>query len=533
MKLTLVNLYPEDTIGRYLLSSYVLKAYLQKYWTGSSALEVHVINHSAGEASSEICESIVNTHPDCVGYSCYVWNVATIFEVMRELKSRLDSIHIVGGPEVSTKGIMSLPQPHMVDYFVIGEGERKLLRLLHFLESKRRGEHVESPKGVVRWERDKTVYEEDTDSITDLDEIPSVYLSGSIDKSLYARQQAFIETQRGCRFKCKYCVYHKKLPAIHYYSLGRILDELDHLVLENQVMALRIFDAIFTSDLDRAKAIVRHLLHIKATKRMCLPWLYWEFRYDGVDEEFIKLTACLKNRDNILNAERLHPLDRPQFYSEMVKDYTVVNSVGIESCYGKALNAVGRPALNPDKLGAFITLVRENNVVLKIDLILGLPQETPETYFQGLEFLIPFLKDTDHILNLHRLQIIPGCGLEERCTEYGIRYSRTAPHLVTSTNTFSHQEMIHASKVSAVLFRILNSPLRKQFFNVHEQTRKTFHSLATDIYGKVVASEDFTETRLVRDHQVEDEYWNNEIFGDIPSEWLINTMEEVSRTGEK
>jgi radical SAM superfamily enzyme YgiQ (UPF0313 family) len=449
---------------------------------------------------------------------------------MQALKSRLNSIHILGGPEVSKNGIMSLPQPHMVDYFVIDEGERRLLKLLHFLESKRRGICVEFPKGIARWECGKIVYEEDVDRITDLDEIPSIYLAGSIDRGLYARQQAFMETQRGCLFKCKYCVYHKKLPGIYYYSLQRIFDELDHLIIGSQVMALRIFDAIFTSDLDRAKAIVKHLLHIKTSKKMRLPWIYWEFRHDGVDEEFINLTASLKNRGSILNTDRLHPLDRPQFYSEMVDNYTVVNSVGIESCYEKALNAVGRPALNVVKYGDFMRLVQEHNIVLKIDLILGLPKETPDTYFQGLEFLIPYLKDKDHILNIHRLQVIPGCALEERYTEYGIEYSRTAPHLVTSTNTFSHQEMIYASKLSAVLFRILNSPLRKQFFNVHEQTGKRFYSLALDVYNEIVASGDFTQTRLLRDHQVDDEYWNKDIFGDIPSEWLVNTMEKLSAT---
>jgi len=530
LRLTLVSLYPEGTIGRYLLSSYVLKGYLQKYWNDSSVLEIDVLNHSASEASLEICDSIVNTHPDFIGYSCYVWNVSKVFDVMRVLKNRLNSIHIIGGPEVSANGMASLPQPHIVDYFVVDEGERKLLSLLRFLQSKRRGDSVGFPKGIARWESGKIVYEKDVDRITDLDEIPSIYLSGSIDKSLYGRQQAFMETQRGCRFMCKYCVYHKKLRAIYYYSLERIFDELDHLIIGSQVMALRIFDAIFTSDLDRAKRIVEHLLHIKTSKKMRLPWIFWEFRYDGVDEEFIKLTASLKNRDNILNADRLQSLDRPQFYSEMVNDYTVVNSIGVESCYKKALNAVGRPAFNIEKYEAFMKLVHEHNIVLKLDLILGLPEETLDTYIQGLEFLIPYLEDTDHILNIHRLQVIPGCDLEESYTKYGIEYSRTAPHLVTSTNTFSHQEMIYASKLSAVLFRILNSPLRKQFFNVHEQTGKRFHSLAADVYDEIVASGDFAETRLLRGDQVDDEYWNKDVFGDIPSELLINIEEKMSRT---
>ena len=525
MKLTLVNLYPTNTMARYLLSSYVLKAYLNKFFDGENNLSIDVLNFSVETGILEICEEIVRGKPDCVGYSCYVWNIEKILSILKSLKNRSNSVHILGGPEIALDRISSLADPSLADYYVIAEGERKLLHLMFFLDAKSRGLDAELPKGVVCWNNNKINYVEDTDDITNLDEIPSIYLSGALDDRLYARQQAFIETQRGCRFKCKYCVYHKNLSSISYYSLQRIFDELSHLIVRKQIMALRIFDAIFTSDLGRAKEVMKYLLELKTSEGVRLPWIYWEFRYDSVDEEFIKLTASLKYRGCILNTNDIHPLDRPQLYSDMLKNYTVINSIGIESLCKKALNAVGRPNINVGKFDTFMNMVRQHNIVIKIDLILGLPLETLDSYFDGLEFLLPYFKNTDHILNIHRLQIIPGCDLENRCDTYGIKYSRQAPHLVTSTQCFTEQELNYASRITAVLFRVINSPVRQHFFRAKEHTTESSRRVAEAILSGIVTSGQFKKTKLVRNNDVDDDYWNDDIFREIPSQWLVDFLE--------
>jgi radical SAM superfamily enzyme YgiQ (UPF0313 family) len=524
MKFTFVNLYPTETMAQYLLSSYLLKAYLHKFWDGENKPTIDVLNFSTDAGTSEICEEIIKSKPDYLGYSAYVWNIEKILDLVEILRGRLNSIHILGGPEISLGRISSLSDPALGDYYVIGEGERRLLHLLRFLEGKNKGLNLDFPKGVARWNDNRIAYEEDTDRITNLDEIPSVYLNGVLDERLYARQQAFIETQRGCRFKCKYCVYHKNLASISYYSLRRIFDELEYLIVKKQIMALRILDAIFPSDLNRANEIVKYLLELKTAKKVRLPWIFWEFRYHGIGEEFIRLTASLKNRAKILNTYEISPLDRPQFYSDMLNDYTVISSVGVESCYKQALNAVGRPGIDIKKFDAFMNMVREYNIVLKMDLILGLPLETFGSYFQGLEFLLPYFKDTDHVLNIHRLQIIPGCALENLCDKYEIEYSKDAPHLVTSTKSFPQEELAYASKLSAILFRIVNSPLRRQFFDAREQTGKSFYWLIEDIFKR--ASGEFPKTRLVQNEQVDDVYWNDDIFSEIPSRWLMYFLEK-------
>lgn len=523
MRLILVNIYPMGTMARYLLSSYVLKAYLVRYFDGDGNLSADVVNFSSRAEVPRICEKILAESPDCIGYSCYIWNIEKVLKIISTLRKKSNAIHILGGPEISLSWVSSLSDPSLADYYVIGEGERKLVQLLHYMEAKSQGTNAELPNGVAHWGENALKYSEDTCSIVELDEIPSIYLNGAIEERLYARQQAFLETQRGCRYRCKYCVYRKFLSSIHYYSQPRVFDELDYLIVKKQVTALRIFDAIFTSDLNRAKEIVRHLLKIK-NKGVHLPWIFWEFTYNSVDEEFIKLTASLKYRDRILNTSALSPLDRPQLYSDMLQDYTVINSVGIESFDRQVLKAVGRPGINIEKFGAFMDMAKEYNIVLKADLILGLPGETFDSYFEGIEAFLPYCRDTDHILNIHRLQILPGSELESLCGMYRIKYSKEAPHVVFSTQSFPEEDLNYAAKLTAVLFRVINSPLRRHFFAAKESMGVSFYKLAENILDGITTSEALRNTRLVQNDYVDDDYWNDGIFREIPSQWLTDFL---------
>jgi len=534
MKIIFLNIYSSDTIARYFLSSYILKAYLDKHYKGGDKLEIEIFNFSSKVNTDKICKKLTESQPDIIGYSCYIWNIEKIFEIIRDFKNRTkDVIHILGGPEISPNKILSLPDPCIADYYVMGEGERKILRLIVYLDNIRKGNKTIFPKGVACWQNNSLNYLEDTESIMFLDEIPSIYLSGAIEDRLYARQLAFMETQRGCCYRCKYCVYHKNLKSCSYYSLERIFNELDYLIVKKQISALRIFDAVFTTNMERAKKIVRHLLDTKDKRGDQFPWIYWEFTYDAVDEEFIKLVALLKNRNTsrILNSENITPRDQPQHYSDMLRNYNVINCVGVQSFSNEALKAVGRPGFIKEKFDYFINMVKSNNLALKLDLILGLPFETFDSYFAGLEFFLPYFKNTDHVLNIHRLQILPGSELEALCGEYKVSYSQRAPHTVYSTNSMSEHELGYAAKLTAVLFRILNSPFRQLFFAGKESSGLSFYEFVKSIYENLVSGDKFQSSKLVKNKLVDDEYWNDEIFQEIPSQWLSDFLENIVEQG--
>lgn len=528
MKLTLINIYPKDTMAKYLISSYVLKAYLEKF-NKDNSIAVNVLNFNEVADPSLIAGAIAVENPDYIGYSCYVWNIEKILAVIKLLKGQAKAVHIMGGPEISPNRILTFPQSMAGAFYILGEGEEALLNLLNYFQLPRSDREDRLPAGVACLLDGKLSYLPNTQRIKNLDDIPSIYLTGAIEDRLYVKQQAFLETQRGCLFKCNYCVYHKNFPKISYYSLDRIFAELQYLIEVKSLSALRIFDAIFTSDIDRAKEIVKYLSVLKNERGIRLPWIYWEMTYNTVDDELVELIATLKYKEKIDNSSYLVPKNRPQHYSEMLKDYTAINCVGVQSFNDQSLKAVGRPRLIMEKFNRFIGIFKKYNVVLKLDLIMGLPFETINSYFHGMELFLPYFQGTDHVLNIHRLQILPGSDLEALCVDYDVQYSENAPHMVNATRHFPAQELSYASKLTAVLARIVNSPLRKEFYAAKERSEKSFFELLENIYNEITSSAVFADTRFVNDSSLDDDYWNSVIYAELPSPWLGDYLKKSDK----
>ena len=159
MKLILVNLYSSDGMARYLLSSYVLKAYINKVFGPDSDLVIDVRNFSPETPVEEIANSILSLEPDGFGYSCYVWNIEKVVKIVKELKNKSDCIHIFGGPEITLSRILSLSTVCTANYYIIGEGERKLANLMQYLMLKKEDNRV--PQGIAYWNNSEIIYDED------------------------------------------------------------------------------------------------------------------------------------------------------------------------------------------------------------------------------------------------------------------------------------------------------------------------------------------------------------------------------------
>ncbi len=84
------------------LAVYSLRAYAEKYaaWSGDCeiALAEYTINHSI----PYILEGIYKAKPDVLCFSCYIWNMAYVEELMEEYYKLCPEVPIwAGGPEVS------------------------------------------------------------------------------------------------------------------------------------------------------------------------------------------------------------------------------------------------------------------------------------------------------------------------------------------------------------------------------------------------------------------------------------------------
>jgi radical SAM superfamily enzyme YgiQ (UPF0313 family) len=524
MNIVLVNIYPINTYAWYLLSSYVLKAYLESNNPEQKNLRVDVLNFSNITSAQRIVHSIVNYSPDVIGYSCYSWNIEKVLDTIEIIREKTQAIQVMGGPEISVEMIYSLKNPQYAHYYVIGEGEESFSRLVNYLYNRDNNISDGELKGIAVWDdvKKQLHYQKDFE-LVELDRLPSVYLKGIIDERLYKGGQVYIETQRGCKYKCRYCAYHKNVIGIRYFPLKRVFEEIDFLVIDKKVSALRFLDSIFTSDLNRAKLIVQHLQNLKS-EGVKLPVIYWEYNYNTADAEFLQMVSALKNSRIESVFDSMEPIDKPQIYDELAENYTVINCIGMQTLNYEALKAIGRAGIDTAELNNFMELSKKNNILLKVDMILGLPFETLESYLMGLESLLGYFEFTDHILNIHILQLLPGTDLYKNSSKYGIEYSENAPHYVSATNTMDTVNLSYASKLSAVLFRVVNSPLRKLFYKVRNRLLCSNISLVQKIYDEILSFESFNGIKLVKDTIIDDEYWNHKIFADIPSNWIKDAL---------
>jgi hypothetical protein len=148
-----------------------------------------------------------------------------------------------------------------------------------------------------------------------------------------------------------------------------------------------------------------------------------------------------------------------------------------------------------------------------------------DSFFEGLQYMLPFFEDTDHVVNIHRLQILPGSDIELRCAEYGIIYNVQAPRTVIQSHTFAQQDMDLASRLVALFLRIFNSPLRGSFFETYSTCGLNLRDFLESLLLEACASRDLQGAKLIKMKSITDEdYWNDTIFREIPSSWLTKRV---------
>jgi len=161
---------------------------------------------------------------------------------------------VFGGPnypnEASTQKEFLLSYP-AIDFHIKGEGETAFVELFENLEkfdfdvNAFKKNKIKSGNCHYVFEK-KLIEGEVLPRIGNLDEIPSPYLSGSLDKFFDKTLTPSIQTIRGCPFKCTFCQEGKDyFTKIHKFSRERVKAELEYIAKKVQVTNLEIVDSNF------------------------------------------------------------------------------------------------------------------------------------------------------------------------------------------------------------------------------------------------------------------------------------------------
>ncbi len=193
---------------------------------------------------NDILKKLKEDPPDMIGLSNYSWN-SNLSEFIASFAKKINPnvITVQGGTnfpydEYSQKKFL-INRPS-TDVYTILEGEKSCTNIVQriFDVNKNIKNFFETPidgcifiKPETRNTKNvTTVKGKILDRIKDLDEIPSPYLTGILDKFFDGNLTPFLETNRGCPFTCSFChtgdfYFHK----LNKFSEKRVKEEIDYI----------------------------------------------------------------------------------------------------------------------------------------------------------------------------------------------------------------------------------------------------------------------------------------------------------------
>lgn len=220
--------------------------------------------------SDDLAGYLRRTDPQIVCFTNYCWNFNISYQFAKWIKARKsDVIIVMGGPnfpreeKTQEKFLNSYAD---IDFYMRGEGEFAFLDLLRALfqndfETQRIKAQGLKISNVFYVTDRQLVSGAIMNRIDDLNDVPSPYLCGLLDKFFSERLYPLIQTTRGCPFTCAFCQegveYFNK---IKHMPIGRITEELEYIAHRTKAVELFLADSNFGMypwDIDTSKAIAK------------------------------------------------------------------------------------------------------------------------------------------------------------------------------------------------------------------------------------------------------------------------------------
>ena len=324
---------------------------------------------------------------DVVLFSAYVWNLRLSLAVARRLKTLNPGTWIIfGGPQIPSDGASFLAANLFVDVAVCGEGEQAVLRLM---EGRRSGEWQTTPGITYRDSGGNFVANPKGPRMTDLNIVPSPYLTGVFEPLMRANPDqkwiALWETNRGCPFSCTFCDWGAATASkVYQYDLERLHREADWFS-ERQISFVFCCDANF-GILPRDLEIARYVADRK--------------RATGFPE-----ALSVQNTKNA--TERAYHVQKTLADAGMNKGVTL----SMQSLDRETLRAVERSNI---KLGTYRVLQQRftrDRIETYADLILGLPNETYDSFVDGVSQLIEH--GQHNRIQFNNLSVLPNAPMAD------------------------------------------------------------------------------------------------------------------------
>lgn len=432
------------------LGIYSLKQYGQRR---ARLIQVEIGEYTINHQMEYILKDIYSRRPDAVGFSCYIWNISYVMDMIKDLKKVLPHIHIwLGGPEVSYYACEILERNKEITGVMVGEGEETFAKLLEsyqllWEEKGRMGTEEEISRIVskipgmafCRLENGSGGRRQPAlnppEKFLDMDQIPFSYqdLDGFENRIIY------YESSRGCPFSCSYCLSSIE-KKVRFRSLDLVRKELDFF-LEHKVPQVKFVDRTFNCKKDHAMAVWKHIKdHDNGITNF-----HFEISADLLDEEELEFLGTL--RPGLIQLE----------IGVQTTNQDTIREIRRKTDLGKLKEACRR-------------IGERHNIHRHLDLIAGLPFEDYESF--GRSFCQVYDMEPDE-LQLGFLKVLKGSYMAEMAETYGLLYKNSPPYEVLSTKWLSYGDVIKLKGVEEMVEVYYNS---RQFIHTLKYLVREFQS---------------------------------------------------------
>lgn len=393
------------------LAVYSLMAYAK-----GASMELKLAEYTINNRTEEILKEIYREKADIVAFSCYIWNIEQVYELVRELHKVAPHISIwLGGPEVSYDAGKVLREHPEVTLVMMGEGEETFRQLT---ESWGTGMELSAVDGIA-YRQGEEIHCNAMRPQMDMDKIPFIYE----DLDQFKNKIIYYETSRGCPFSCSYCLSSID-KRVRFRSFSLVQKELKHF-LDHDVKQVKFVDRTFNCN-------HKHAMEI---------WEYITKHDNGITNFHFEVSADLLKDEDIQLFERMRP-------------GLIQLEIGVQSTYQPTIGEIRR-TMDLEALRKLVARVKAlGNIHQHLDLIAGLPLEDYGTFKKSFDEVFSMQPDQ---LQLGFLKVLKGSYMHEKSKDYEIAYRSRAPYEVLKTKWLSYDEILKLKEVEEMVELYYNS----------------------------------------------------------------------------
>lgn len=395
------------------LAVYSLRAYAKPYKD-----KIQIAEYTINQQIEDILIDLYKRRPDVLCFSCYIWNLTYVEELICEIHKILPQTNIwVGGPEVTYDAKDVLARMPQITGVIFGEGEETFLEVMDYYHGN--ADSLAGIKGIAYRSADGEICQNDRREVMNLSDVPFVYE----EMQDFKNKIIYYETSRGCPFSCSYCLSSVD-KCLRFRDLELVKKELQFFI-DEEVPQVKFVDRTFNCN-------HKHAMEI---------WKYLVEHDKGITNFHFEVAADLLNEEELQLIEKMRP-------------GLIQLEIGVQSTNEQTIKEIRRTMKFQEVARIVQRINKKENVHQHLDLIAGLP-------YEGLE---SFQKSFDDVYRLHPeqlqlgfLKVLKGSYMEEQREAYGLVYRSKPPYEVLYTDWLSFEEMVLLKQVEEMVETYYNS----------------------------------------------------------------------------